>query len=129
MAITNKLIITLLLLISIAFVHCLTFHVEVKEEFEPPQQEEQERTGRGPGGGSDEEWEEEPTENPYHFRKRSFKTWFRSKEGFMKTLPKFTKRSPFLFRGIENYRFWLMEMEPIKKRSLCLIIGMLIPCF
>lgn len=109
---TNKLIITLLLLISIAFVHSFTFHVEVEEEFEPPQQEEQERPGHSPAGGSGEGWEEEPAENLYHFRKRSFKTWFQSKEGFVKMLPKFKKRSPFLFRGIENYRFWLMEMEP-----------------
>ncbi|CAL9221903.1 unnamed protein product [Arabidopsis halleri] len=112
MAITNKLLVTLLLLISIAVVHCLAFHVEI-EKFEPPHQEEQEGPGRRPGGGgSGEGWEEESTNHPYHFRKRSFKNWFQSKEGFVKLLPKFTKRAPALFRGIENYRFSLVEMEP-----------------
>ncbi|XP_010466552.1 PREDICTED: vicilin-like seed storage protein At3g22640 [Camelina sativa] len=108
MAMTKKLIITLLLLISIAFVHCLAFHVEL-EEFKPPQQEEQDVHG---GGGSSKGWQEELSEFPYHFKKQSFKNWFQSKEGFVKMLPKFTKRAPNLFRGIENYRFSLYEMEP-----------------
>lgn len=112
----NKLTITLLFLISIAFFHCFAFRVEV-EEFEPPQQEEQEGPGISPGGGpsgggSGRGWQEESTENPYHFRKWSFKNVFQSKEGFVKILPKFTKRSSTLFRGIENYRFSFMEMEP-----------------
>ncbi|XP_010466550.1 PREDICTED: vicilin-like seed storage protein At3g22640 [Camelina sativa] len=115
MTMTKKLVITLLLLISIAFVHCLAFHVEL-EEFEPPQQEEQDVPRRGPGGRpggrSGEGWQEESTEFPYHFGKRSFKNWFQSNEGFVKMLPKFTKRAPNLFRGIENYRFALFEMEP-----------------
>jgi len=111
MAITNKLIITLLLLISIAVVHCLSFRVEI-DEFEPPQQGEQEGPRRRPGGGSGEGWEEESTNHPYHFRKRSFSDWFQSKEGFVRVLPKFTKHAPALFRGIENYRFSLVEMEP-----------------
>lgn len=111
MTMTKKLIITLLLLISLAFVHCLAFHVEL-EEFEPPQQEEQDVPRRGPGGRSSEGGEEESTEYPYHFRKQSFKNWFQSKEGFVKVLPKFTKRAPNLFRGIENYRFSFLEMEP-----------------
>ncbi|ESQ47594.1 hypothetical protein EUTSA_v10022050mg [Eutrema salsugineum] len=109
MAMTNKLTITLLLLISIAFFHCLAFHLEF-EEFEPRQQQEEQE---GPGGSSGRGWEEEETNNPYHFKERSFKSWFRSKEvGFMKMLPKFTKRSSTLFRGIENHRFMFMEMEP-----------------
>ncbi|KAG7582985.1 Cupin 1 [Arabidopsis suecica] len=111
MAMTNKLLITLLLLISIAFVHCLAFHVEI-EKFDTPEQEEQEGPRRRPGGGSGEGWEEESTNHPYHFKKRSFRDWFQSKEGFVKLLPKFTKRAPALFRGIENYRFSLVEMEP-----------------
>ncbi|KFK40533.1 hypothetical protein AALP_AA2G008100 [Arabis alpina] len=116
MAMINKLTITLLLLISIAFFHCFAFRVEF-EEFEPPQQEEQEgpefRPGGGPsGGGSGKGFEEESTENPFHFAKRSFENVFKSNEGFVKLLPKFTKRSSTLFRGIENYRFSFMEMEP-----------------
>ncbi|CAH2053008.1 unnamed protein product [Thlaspi arvense] len=110
MATINKITITLLLLISIAFSHCLAFHdfhVEV-QAFEPPQQEEQE----GPGGGSGGGWEEPETNNPYHFGKLSFKNWFQSKEGFVKMLPRFTKRSSTLFRGIVNHRFLFMEMEP-----------------
>ncbi|CAH8375604.1 unnamed protein product [Eruca vesicaria subsp. sativa] len=102
----NKLTITLFLLISLAFSHCLAFRVEV-QEFEPPQQEGQ----QGPGGGSSEGWDEEAT-NPYHFGQQSFKNFFQSQEGFVKMLPKFTKRSSTLFRGIENYRFLFQEMEP-----------------
>ncbi|ESQ47595.1 hypothetical protein EUTSA_v10021982mg [Eutrema salsugineum] len=113
MAMTNKLTITLVLLISIAFFHCLAFRLEF-EEFEPrQQQEEQEGPGAGHGGSSGRGWEEEATNNPYHFKERSFKSWFQSKEvGYMKMLPKFTKRSSTLFRGIENHRFMFMEMEP-----------------
>lgn len=112
---TNKLTITLLLLISIAFFHCLAFRVEVDaEEFEPQHLErQQEGPGGGQGGGSGEGWEEEAaTNNPYYFGKERFKNWFKSKEGFVKMLPKFTQRSSKLFRGIENYRFMFMEMEP-----------------
>ncbi|CAF2153483.1 BnaA01g24560D [Brassica napus] len=103
----NKLTITLFLLISFAVFHCLAFRVEV-QEFEPPRQEGQE----GPGGGSGEGWDEEATKNPYHFGQWSFKNFFQSKDGFVKMLPKFTKRSSTLFRGIENYRFLFQEMEP-----------------
>lgn len=103
----NKLTITLFLLISLAVFHCLAFRVEV-QEFEPPQQEGQE----GHGGGSGEGWDEEATKNPYHFGRWSFKNFFQSQEGFVKMLPKFTKRSSTLFRGIENYRFLFQEMQP-----------------
>ncbi|EOA32568.1 hypothetical protein CARUB_v10015858mg [Capsella rubella] len=115
MTMTKKLIITLLLLISIAFVHCLAFHVEF-EEFEPPQQEEQDVPRRilavvlavVPGAAQARDGRK--SQRPRFLT--SFKNWFQSNEGFVKILPKFTKRAPNLFRGIGNYRFALFEMEP-----------------
>ncbi|CAN8258439.1 unnamed protein product [Cochlearia groenlandica] len=108
MAILNKIIITCLLLISIAFFHCSAFHdIHLEaEEFKPPHQQ---GPGGGSGGGSGGGWE---ANNPYHYEGWRFEEWFKSKEGFVKMLQKFTRRSSSIFRGIENYRFMFMEMEP-----------------
>ncbi|XP_074316176.1 vicilin Cor a 11.0101-like [Silene latifolia] len=55
-----------------------------------------------------EEFEER---NPYVFQTEHFESKFRTQEGRVRVLPKFTQRSK-LFKGIENFRVVLFEANP-----------------
>ncbi|KAH6808910.1 hypothetical protein C2S51_026693 [Perilla frutescens var. frutescens] len=62
------------------------------------------------GGGGDVE-ERESRNNPYFFEKQRFDTKFRTEEGHIKVLQRFSKKSELL-QGIENYRLAILEANP-----------------
>lgn len=76
-----------------------------------------EKQQRERGGGGDErnlekEYEEErESRNPYLFEKQRFNTKFKTEEGHIKVLPRFSKKSDLL-QGIDNYRLAVLEANP-----------------
>ena len=49
--------------------------------------------------------------NPYYFHSQRFQSHFSSQQGHIRSLESFTQRSDIL-RGIENYRFLILEANP-----------------
>ena len=60
---------------------------------------------------SEEAGEEVESGNPYVFQDEHFTTKFKTQEGRVRVLQKFTKRSK-LFEGIENFRVMIFEANP-----------------
>ncbi|KAK4478106.1 hypothetical protein RD792_017371 [Penstemon davidsonii] len=66
------------------------------------------------GGGSDvinPRKEQETRNNPYFFDSQRFDSKYKTEEGHIKVLERFSKRSELL-RGIENYRLAVLEANP-----------------
>lgn len=55
--------------------------------------------------------EERESRNPYLFEKQRFNTKFKTEEGHIKVLPRFSKKSELL-QGIDNYRLAVLEANP-----------------
>ncbi|KAH9607914.1 hypothetical protein KSS87_000744 [Heliosperma pusillum] len=73
--------------------------------------ERREWRGRESRDEVEEEREEFEGNNPYVFQEEHFVSHFRTQEGRVRVLPKFTQRSE-LFKGIENFRVMLFEANP-----------------
>ncbi|PHT38265.1 Vicilin-like antimicrobial peptides 2-3 [Capsicum baccatum] len=88
---------------------------EMCEKYHREKQEEEEKiwsffpyTGRKEG---EEYGEQKWGNNPYVFEDQHFITGFKTQNGKVRVLPKFTERSKLL-KGIENYRFAFLEANP-----------------
>ncbi|XP_060181245.1 vicilin Cor a 11.0101-like [Lycium barbarum] len=88
---------------------CDKYHSEKQRD------EEEEPSSFLPYGGREEEEEEygeqEKENNPFVFEDQHFITGIKTQHGRVRVLPKFTERSK-LFKGIENYRFAILEANP-----------------
>ncbi|OVA15523.1 Cupin 1 [Macleaya cordata] len=62
-------------------------------------------------GQYEEQQQQQQKNNPYFFDEQSFNEWYRTQEGNIRVLQRFSKRSNLL-RGIENYRIALLEANP-----------------
>lgn len=91
-----------------------------ESECEKRRQEEKGERGReevemyrmGERQRSQDEGEEEvESGNPYVFQDEHFTTKFKTQEGRVRVLQKFTKRSK-LFKGVENFRVMIFEANP-----------------
>ncbi|KAI3469600.1 hypothetical protein Pfo_026263 [Paulownia fortunei] len=74
--------------------------------------------GRELGGGDEtnprkesEEEEKQESKNPYFFESQRFGSKYRTQEGHIKVLERFSKKSELL-QGIENYRLAILEANP-----------------
>lgn len=60
------------------------------------------------------EWgqdEEQESKNPYFFESQRFDSKYRTQEGHIKVLERFSKKSELL-QGIDNYRLAVLEANP-----------------
>ncbi|KAG8370235.1 hypothetical protein BUALT_Bualt14G0095900 [Buddleja alternifolia] len=84
------------------------------------EKQKREQEGREHGGGDvtnprkqreEEEETQETSKNPYFFESQRFDSKYRTQEGHIKVLERFSKRSELL-QGIENYRLAILEANP-----------------
>ncbi|KAK3040554.1 hypothetical protein RJ639_029000 [Escallonia herrerae] len=75
------------------------------------QKQEQREKGGEHGEDVNPQREEQEENNPYFFKAQRFQSRFRTQEGHVRVLEKFSKRSELL-RGIENYRLAILEASP-----------------
>ncbi|KAK9288675.1 hypothetical protein L1049_017138 [Liquidambar formosana] len=87
---------------------------ECQQRCEQQYRERQREQGRGRGEGNTQRESREQMQqgdNPYFFHEQRFKSQFRTQEGHIRVLERFSKRSELL-RGIENYRLAIFEANP-----------------
>ncbi|KAK2980624.1 hypothetical protein RJ640_011432, partial [Escallonia rubra] len=75
------------------------------------QKQEQREKGGEHGEDVNPQREEQEENNPYFFKAQRFQSRFRTQEGHVRVLEKFSKRTELL-RGIENYRLAILEASP-----------------
>jgi mannose-6-phosphate isomerase-like protein (cupin superfamily) len=84
-----------------------------KRECEQRCQGELEKQRREHGSGHRREYEQETSSrnNPYFFDSRRFQSRFRTEEGHIRVLERFSEKSELL-QGIDNYRLAILEANP-----------------
>ncbi|KAL9161635.1 hypothetical protein ABFS82_07G034500 [Erythranthe guttata] len=87
-------------------------------EYEKQKREEEQQHGGGRGGGDptnakkeSKEEEKQQRQNPYFFDSQRFDSKYRTEQGHIKILERFSKNSDLL-QGIENYRLAILEANP-----------------
>ncbi|XP_060959631.1 vicilin Jug r 2.0101 [Cannabis sativa] len=82
-----------------------------QQQYEEERQRQQERDGVYDVEMDREREQRESRNNPYHFQSQRLQSRFRTDEGQVKVLEKFSQRSELL-RGLENYRLAVLEAQP-----------------
>ncbi|KAL2229932.1 UNVERIFIED_CONTAM: Vicilin Car i [Sesamum indicum] len=92
-------------------------YCQQKCQWEYERQKREQGREQGGGGGSTnprkerEEEEEQEGKNPYFFESQRFDSKYRTEEGNVKVLERFSKKSELL-QGVDNYRLAVLEANP-----------------